>query len=170
MSLAKSSKVGELPICHSVICCLGWRSALLPVWCNEERAVCSELPESLSLHGELPQKCAEASIENLPQNCDLFTQKNYCILVGETVFTINPYVRSSPIFPSFPPSALHLRWAKGGNMLKEVSGDTYEVIVDHSFFTEPVSCEVTNSLGSTNVSRNVDVYCEWQNSVACLCK
>ncbi|KTF77831.1 hypothetical protein cypCar_00036006 [Cyprinus carpio] len=43
-------------------------------------------------------------------------------------------------------------------MIKEVSGDTYEVIVDHSFFTEPVSCEVTNPLGSTNISRNVDVY------------
>ncbi|XP_023207332.1 kin of IRRE-like protein 3 isoform X6 [Xiphophorus maculatus] len=56
-----------------------------------------------------------------------------------------------------PPVSLY-RWAKGGNMLKEVSGDTYEVIVDHSFFTEPVSCDVTNSLGSTNVSRNVDVY------------
>lgn len=52
------------------------------------------------------------------------------------------------------------RWAKGGNIIKEVSGDTYEVLVDHSFFTEPVSCEVTNALGSTNVSRNVDVYCE----------
>ncbi|XP_036005940.1 kin of IRRE-like protein 3 isoform X2 [Fundulus heteroclitus] len=56
-----------------------------------------------------------------------------------------------------PPVSLY-RWAKGGNILKEVFGDTYEVIVDHSFFTEPVSCEVTNSLGSTNVSRNVDVY------------
>ncbi|KAM4590339.1 kin of IRRE-like protein 3 isoform 2-T2 [Fundulus diaphanus] len=56
-----------------------------------------------------------------------------------------------------PPVSLY-RWAKGGNILKEFFGDTYEVIVDHSFFTEPVSCEVTNSLGSTNVSRNVDVY------------
>ncbi|AWO99402.1 putative kin of IRRE-like protein 3-like [Scophthalmus maximus] len=56
-----------------------------------------------------------------------------------------------------PPVTLY-RWAKGGGVIKEVSGDTYEVIVDHSFFTEPVSCEVTNSLGSTNVSRNVDVY------------
>ena len=46
-------------------------------------------------------------------------------------------------------------------MIKEVSGDTYEVIVDHSFFTEAVSCEVTNPLGSTNISRNVDVYCEF---------
>ena len=52
------------------------------------------------------------------------------------------------------------RWAKGGHVIKEISGDTYEVIVDHSFFTEPVSCEVTNPLGSTNISRNVDVYCE----------
>uniref|UniRef100_A0A3Q2ZG90 Kirre like nephrin family adhesion molecule 3 n=2 Tax=Kryptolebias marmoratus TaxID=37003 RepID=A0A3Q2ZG90_KRYMA len=56
-----------------------------------------------------------------------------------------------------PPVTLY-RWAKGGSIIKEVSGDTYEVIVDHSFFTEPVSCEVTNSLGSTNISRNVDVY------------
>nr|XP_057935988.1 kin of IRRE-like protein 3 isoform X12 [Doryrhamphus excisus] len=56
-----------------------------------------------------------------------------------------------------PPVTLY-RWAKGGSIIKEVSGDTYEVIVDHSFFTEPVSCEVTNQLGSTNVSRNVDVY------------
>uniref|UniRef100_A0A8C5ARM2 Kirre like nephrin family adhesion molecule 3 n=1 Tax=Gadus morhua TaxID=8049 RepID=A0A8C5ARM2_GADMO len=56
-----------------------------------------------------------------------------------------------------PPVTLY-RWAKGGSVIKEVSGDTYEVIVDHSFFTEPVSCEVTNALGSTNISRNVDVY------------
>ncbi|XP_061828686.1 kin of IRRE-like protein 3 isoform X4 [Nerophis lumbriciformis] len=56
-----------------------------------------------------------------------------------------------------PPVTLY-RWAKGGSIIKEVSGDTYEVIVDHSFFTEPVSCEVTNQLGRTNVSRNVDVY------------
>ncbi|KAM9812769.1 kin of IRRE-like protein 3 isoform X1 [Syngnathus typhle] len=56
-----------------------------------------------------------------------------------------------------PPVMLY-RWAKGGSIIKEVSGDTYEVIVDHSFYTEPVSCAVTNQLGSTNVSRNVDVY------------
>ncbi|XP_049582489.1 kin of IRRE-like protein 3 isoform X7 [Syngnathus scovelli] len=56
-----------------------------------------------------------------------------------------------------PPVTLY-RWAKGGSIIKEVSGDTYEVIVDHSFYTEPVSCAVTNQLGSTNVSRNVDVY------------
>ncbi|KAG7470495.1 hypothetical protein MATL_G00114450 [Megalops atlanticus] len=56
------------------------------------------------------------------------------------------------------PPVTHYRWAKGSNVIREVSGDTYEVIVDHSFFTEPVSCEVTNPLGSTNISRNVDVY------------
>uniref|UniRef100_A0A8C1MVI5 Kirre like nephrin family adhesion molecule 3 n=1 Tax=Cyprinus carpio TaxID=7962 RepID=A0A8C1MVI5_CYPCA len=56
------------------------------------------------------------------------------------------------------PAVTQYKWAKGGSMIKEVSGDTYEVIVDHSFFTEPVSCEVTNPLGSTNISRNVDVY------------
>ncbi|XP_048857359.1 LOW QUALITY PROTEIN: kin of IRRE-like protein 3 [Brienomyrus brachyistius] len=56
------------------------------------------------------------------------------------------------------PPVTQYRWAKGGSIIKEVSGDSYEVVVDHSFFTEPVSCEVTNTLGSTNVSRNVDVY------------
>ncbi|KAK6322050.1 hypothetical protein J4Q44_G00068420, partial [Coregonus suidteri] len=56
------------------------------------------------------------------------------------------------------PPVIHYRWAKGGSIIRQVSGDTYEVIVDHSFFTEPVSCEVTNALGSTNISRNVDVY------------
>ncbi|MBN3300475.1 KIRR3 protein, partial [Amia calva] len=56
------------------------------------------------------------------------------------------------------PPVSQYRWAKGGSVIQEVSGDTYEVIVDHSFFTEPVSCEVTNPLGSTNISRNVDVY------------
>ncbi|XP_062329300.1 kin of IRRE-like protein 3 isoform X1 [Osmerus eperlanus] len=56
------------------------------------------------------------------------------------------------------PPVTQYRWAKGGHVIKEISGDTYEVIVDHSFFTEPVSCEVTNPLGSTNISRNVDVY------------
>ncbi|KAG1970165.1 kin of IRRE-like protein [Pimephales promelas] len=56
------------------------------------------------------------------------------------------------------PPVTHYRWAKGGNLITEVTGDTYEVLVDHSFFTEPVSCAVTNALGSTNISRNVDVY------------
>ncbi|KAK1153398.1 kin of IRRE-like protein 3 isoform X2 [Acipenser oxyrinchus oxyrinchus] len=56
------------------------------------------------------------------------------------------------------PAVTQFRWAKGGQVIKEISGDTYEAIVDHSFFTEPVSCEVTNPLGSTNISRTVDVY------------
>ncbi|EMP29609.1 Kin of IRRE-like protein 3, partial [Chelonia mydas] len=50
------------------------------------------------------------------------------------------------------------RWAKKGQVIKEASGDSYETIVDHTFFFEPVSCEVTNALGSTNISRTVDVY------------
>uniref|UniRef100_A0A8C1TAF2 Kirre like nephrin family adhesion molecule 3a n=1 Tax=Cyprinus carpio TaxID=7962 RepID=A0A8C1TAF2_CYPCA len=56
------------------------------------------------------------------------------------------------------PPVTHYRWAKGGSMITDATGDTYEVLVDHSFFTEPVSCEVTNALGNTNISRNVDVY------------
>ncbi|XP_071316681.1 kin of IRRE-like protein 3 isoform X2 [Trachinotus anak] len=56
------------------------------------------------------------------------------------------------------PPVIHYRWAKGGHVIADVSGDTYEALVDHSFFTEPVSCEVTNTLGNTNITRNVDVY------------
>ncbi|XP_031761737.1 kin of IRRE-like protein 3 isoform X2 [Xenopus tropicalis] len=56
------------------------------------------------------------------------------------------------------PAVTQYRWAKGGQILKEVTDETYETVVDFSFFTEPVSCEVTNALGSTNVSRTVDVY------------
>lgn len=37
----------------------------------------------------------------------------------------------------------------------------YRTTVDYTYFSEPVSCEVTNALGSTNISRTVDVYCEW---------
>lgn len=33
--------------------------------------------------------------------------------------------------------------------------------MDYSFFTEPVSCEVHNDVGGTNVSTLVDVHCEW---------
>ncbi|XP_069080610.1 kin of IRRE-like protein 3 isoform X2 [Pleurodeles waltl] len=56
------------------------------------------------------------------------------------------------------PAVIQYRWAKGGQFIKEATGNTYEAIVDHTFFSEPVSCEVTNALGSTNISRSVDVY------------
>ncbi|KAK3521658.1 hypothetical protein QTP70_014697 [Hemibagrus guttatus] len=56
------------------------------------------------------------------------------------------------------PPVTQYRWAKGGTLIREAVGEMYEVAVDHTFFSEPVSCEVTNTLGSTNISRNVDVY------------
>lgn len=37
--------------------------------------------------------------------------------------------------------------------------------MDHSYFTDPVSCEVSNSVGSTNVSTLVDVQCEFNYRV-----
>uniref|UniRef100_A0A672IV47 Kirre like nephrin family adhesion molecule 3 n=1 Tax=Salarias fasciatus TaxID=181472 RepID=A0A672IV47_SALFA len=58
-----------------------------------------------------------------------------------------------------PPVTLY-RWAKGGSIIKEVSWRHYEVIVDHSFFNEPVSCEVTNPLGKHQHQPHVDVYCD----------
>ncbi|XP_059805809.1 kin of IRRE-like protein 1 isoform X1 [Hypanus sabinus] len=49
------------------------------------------------------------------------------------------------------------RWAKGGLPIEGARGSVYETAVDHTYFTEPVSCEVKNSEGSTNVSSLVDV-------------
>lgn len=53
------------------------------------------------------------------------------------------------------------RWSKGGIPISEANGDSLEVTVDHSYFTDPVSCEVSNSVGSTNVSTLVDVQCKY---------
>uniref|UniRef100_A0A8C8VPL7 Kirre like nephrin family adhesion molecule 1 n=1 Tax=Pelusios castaneus TaxID=367368 RepID=A0A8C8VPL7_9SAUR len=50
------------------------------------------------------------------------------------------------------------RWAKGGVIIEEAKDSKYETQVDYSFFTEPVSCEVHNDVGSTNVSTLVDVH------------
>uniref|UniRef100_A0A8C4Y617 Kirre like nephrin family adhesion molecule 2 n=1 Tax=Gopherus evgoodei TaxID=1825980 RepID=A0A8C4Y617_9SAUR len=56
------------------------------------------------------------------------------------------------------PEVTGYRWAKGGVVIAEANGDSYEARVDHSFFTQPVSCEVANVVGSTNVSTLVDVH------------
>lgn len=37
--------------------------------------------------------------------------------------------------------------------------------MDYSYFTDPVSCEVSNSVGSTNVSTLVDVQCKCNSRV-----
>lgn len=63
--------------------------------------------------------------------------------------------------PHSSPWASHYRWAKRGQIIKEASGEVYRTTVDYTYFSEPVSCEVTNALGSTNLSRTVDVYCEF---------
>ncbi|XP_039212388.1 kin of IRRE-like protein 3 isoform X1 [Crotalus tigris] len=56
------------------------------------------------------------------------------------------------------PAVTQYRWAKKGHIIKEASSDAYETIIDFTYFFEPISCEVTNALGSTNISRTVDVY------------
>uniref|UniRef100_A0A8C9GC60 Kirre like nephrin family adhesion molecule 3 n=1 Tax=Piliocolobus tephrosceles TaxID=591936 RepID=A0A8C9GC60_9PRIM len=53
---------------------------------------------------------------------------------------------------------IDIQWAKRGQIIKEASGEVYRTTVDYTYFSEPVSCEVTNALGSTNLSRTVDVY------------
>ncbi|KAF7235553.1 Kin of IRRE-like protein 1 [Varanus komodoensis] len=50
------------------------------------------------------------------------------------------------------------RWAKGGVVIEDARESKYETQVDYTFFTEPVSCEVHNDVGSTNVSTLVDVH------------
>ncbi|XP_061531064.1 kirre like nephrin family adhesion molecule 3, like isoform X2 [Phycodurus eques] len=55
------------------------------------------------------------------------------------------------------PEIIGYRWSKGGVPISEANGDSLEVTVDYSYFTDPVSCEVSNSVGSTNVSTLVDV-------------
>lgn len=146
----------------------------LSAWRNEQRAVCSESPGSSSQHGGPPQKNMLKPASKTFPRIMIYSHKKSAIDIHKEVWRchILPPPSLSLIYfppppPSFlpsllsPPSYPPTRWAKGGSIIREVFGDTYEVIVDHSFFTEPVSCEVTNPLGSTNISRNVDVYCEW---------
>ncbi|ELK29846.1 Kin of IRRE-like protein 1 [Myotis davidii] len=56
------------------------------------------------------------------------------------------------------PEILGYRWAKGGFSIEDAHDSHYETNVDYSFFTEPVSCEVYNKVGSTNVSTLVNVH------------
>ncbi|XP_069797222.1 kin of IRRE-like protein 1 isoform X2 [Narcine bancroftii] len=55
------------------------------------------------------------------------------------------------------PAVGEYRWAKGGVPIDGTRGSVYETEVDHTYFTEPVSCEVHNAVGGTNVSSLVDV-------------
>ncbi|XP_018613696.1 kin of IRRE-like protein 1b isoform X2 [Scleropages formosus] len=56
------------------------------------------------------------------------------------------------------PPIMGYRWAKGGVLLEGARESVFVTIADHSFFTEPVSCQVFNAVGSTNVSILVDVH------------
>ncbi|XP_077607611.1 kin of IRRE-like protein 1 [Crocuta crocuta] len=56
------------------------------------------------------------------------------------------------------PEILGYRWAKGGFVIEDAHESRYQTNVDYSFFTEPVSCEVHNKVGSTNVSTLVNVH------------
>uniref|UniRef100_A0A8C9T2C7 Kirre like nephrin family adhesion molecule 1 n=1 Tax=Scleropages formosus TaxID=113540 RepID=A0A8C9T2C7_SCLFO len=51
-----------------------------------------------------------------------------------------------------------VRWAKGGILLEGARESVFVTTADHSFFTEPVSCQVFNVVGGTNVSILVDVH------------
>uniref|UniRef100_A0A2K5M8Z0 Kin of IRRE-like protein 2 n=1 Tax=Cercocebus atys TaxID=9531 RepID=A0A2K5M8Z0_CERAT len=56
-----------------------------------------------------------------------------------------------------PPSQTPQRWAKGGSPVLGARGPRLEVVADASFLTEPVSCEVSNAVGSANRSTAPDV-------------
>ncbi|XP_008826279.1 kin of IRRE-like protein 2 [Nannospalax galili] len=55
------------------------------------------------------------------------------------------------------PPVTGYRWAKGGSPVLGARGPRLEVVADASFLTEPVSCEVTNAVGSANRSTALDV-------------
>lgn len=59
-------------------------------------------------------------------------------------------------------TCVSVRWAKGGVLLEGARESVFVTTADHSFFTEPVSCQVFNVVGSTNVSILVDVHCEYE--------
>ncbi|KAL4618259.1 kin of IRRE-like protein 1 [Arapaima gigas] len=56
------------------------------------------------------------------------------------------------------PPVMGYRWAKGGILLEGARESVFVTTADHSFFTEAVSCQVFNAVGSTNVSILVDVH------------
>ncbi|XP_066536899.1 kin of IRRE-like protein 1a isoform X2 [Hoplias malabaricus] len=56
------------------------------------------------------------------------------------------------------PPIMGYKWAKGGVVIQGARESVFVTKADHSFFTEPVSCQVFNAVGSTNVSILVDVH------------
>nr|XP_051692037.1 kin of IRRE-like protein 2 [Oryctolagus cuniculus] len=55
------------------------------------------------------------------------------------------------------PPVTGYRWAKGGSPVLGARGPRLEIAADASFLTEPVSCEVSNAVGSANRSTALDV-------------
>nr|KAF6410239.1 kirre like nephrin family adhesion molecule 2 [Rousettus aegyptiacus] len=55
------------------------------------------------------------------------------------------------------PPVTGYRWAKGGFPVLGARGPMLEVVADASFLTAPVSCEVSNAVGSANRSTALDV-------------
>ncbi|XP_076828973.1 kin of IRRE-like protein 1a isoform X2 [Brachyhypopomus gauderio] len=56
------------------------------------------------------------------------------------------------------PPIMGYKWAKGGVVIQGARESVFITKADHSFFTEAVSCQVFNAVGSTNVSILVDVH------------
>nr|XP_048294402.1 kin of IRRE-like protein 2 [Myodes glareolus] len=55
------------------------------------------------------------------------------------------------------PPVTGYRWAKGGSPVLGARGPRLEVVADATFLTEPVSCEVSNAVGSANRSTALEV-------------
>ncbi|KAM5236146.1 kin of IRRE-like protein 2 [Ctenodactylus gundi] len=55
------------------------------------------------------------------------------------------------------PPVTGYRWAKGGFPVLGARGPRLEIVADASFLVEPVSCEVSNAVGSANRSTALDV-------------
>uniref|UniRef100_A0A7N5JHA1 Kin of IRRE-like protein 2 n=1 Tax=Ailuropoda melanoleuca TaxID=9646 RepID=A0A7N5JHA1_AILME len=71
------------------------------------------------------------------------------VLEGETVTFLCQATAQPPV--------TGYRWAKGGSPVLGARGPMLEVVADASFLTEPVSCEVSNAVGSANRSTALDV-------------
>nr|XP_008541561.1 PREDICTED: kin of IRRE-like protein 2 [Equus przewalskii] len=65
------------------------------------------------------------------------------------------------------PPVTGYRWAKGGSPVLGARGPMLEVVADASFLTAPVSCEVSNAVGSANRSTALDVQCKLERGRGC---
>lgn len=93
-------------------------------------------------------------LSEIKKNITAVKSMTYCVFHWGFLHIFSP----ERLFGAFVSS----RWAKGGVVIQGARESVFVTKADHSFFTEPVSCQVFNAVGSTNVSILVDVHCKYQ--------